>query len=85
MSYLSEKMADELKSAKSYEKNNGSGELESRGLFKWFVLITYFIFSSSLAMSEIIFAPVPKQAAAYYGIKGKYFYLQKYVEKHISI
>ena len=67
-------MADELEGAKTYEKNNGSGESVSSGLFKWFVLITYIIFSSSLAMSEIIFAPVPKQAAAYYGIKGKYFY-----------
>ena len=66
-------MADELKVAKSNEKNNVSGESVSSGLFKWFVLITYIIFSSSLAMSEIIFAPVPKQAAAYYGIKGKYF------------
>ena len=42
------------------------------GSFKWFVLVTYMIFSSSLAMSKIIFAPIPKQTAAYYGIKGKY-------------
>ena len=70
-------MTDDLQGAKSSEKNNGSGKLESSGLFKWFVLVTYIIFSSSLAMSEIIFAPVPKQAAAYYGIKGTYFYLEK--------
>ena len=71
-------MADKLQGAKSNEKNNGSGESVSSGLFKWFVLITYIIFSSSLAMSEIIFAPVPKQAAAYYGIKGTYFDPKRY-------
>ena len=65
-------MADELQGAKSNEKNNGSGESMSSGFFKWFVLITYIIFSASLNMSEIIFVPIPKQAAAYYGIKGKY-------------
>ena len=70
-------MADELQGAKSNEKNYGSGESVSSGHFKWFVLITYIIFSSSLAMSEIIFAPVPKQAAAYYGIKGTCFYREK--------
>ena len=42
------------------------------GSFKWFVLVTFMIFSSSLAMSKIIFAPIPKQTAAYYGIKGTY-------------
>ena len=68
-------MADELQGAKSFEKNNSSDESVSSGHFKWFVLVTYIFFSSSLAMSEIIFAPVPKQAAAYYGIKGIYFYL----------
>ena len=78
-------MADELKVAKSNEKNNGSGESVSSGLFKWFVLITYIIFSSSLAMSEIIFAPVPKQAAAYYGIKGTCFYLEKSISIHFLI
>ena len=71
-------MTDDLQGSKSSEKNNGSGKLESSGLFKWFVLVTYIIFSSSLAMSEIIFAPVPKQAAAYYGIKGTYFDPKRY-------
>ena len=44
----------------------------SSGPFRWFVLVTYVIFSASLAMSELIFAPIPKQTAAYYGIKGTY-------------
>ena len=70
-------MTDELQGAKSSEKTNGTGKSVSSGLFKWFVLITYIIFSSSLAMSEIIFAPVVKQAAAYYGITGRCFYLVK--------
>ena len=66
-------MADgELQNARSDVNNDGSGESVSSSPFKWFVLVTYVIFSSSLAMSEIIFAPIPKQTAAYYGIKGKY-------------
>ena len=71
-------MADELQGAKSSEKNDDSGESASSGLFKWFVLVTYIIFSSSLGMAQIIFAPVPKQAAAYYGIKGTYFDPKRY-------
>ena len=71
-------MTDELQDAKSSEKNDDSGKSASSGLFKWFVLVTYIIFSSSLAMSEIIFAPVPKQAAAYYGIKGTYIDPKRY-------
>ena len=54
-------------------KNNKSPQSKSGGAFKWFVLVTYVIYSASLAMSELIYAPVPKQTAAYYGIKGKYF------------
>ena len=50
-----------------------TSEPVTSGPFKWFVLVTYVIFSASIAMSERIFAPVPKQTAAYYGIKGKYF------------
>ena len=50
-----------------------SFEVISIGHFKWFVLVTYVIFSASLAMSELIFAPIPKQTAAYYGILGTYF------------
>ena len=61
-----------LQDTRKAENNNGSGDSVSSGPFKWFVLMTYVIFSSSLAMSEIIFAPIPKQTAAYYGIKGKY-------------
>ena len=71
-------MTDDLQGAKSSEKNDDPGESASSSLFKWFVLITYIIFSSSLAMSEIIFAPVPKQAAAYYGIKGAYLDPKRY-------
>ena len=54
-----------------YDKR--TSEPVTSGPFKWFVLVTYVIFSASCAMSELIFAPVPKQTAAYYGIKGKYF------------
>ena len=52
---------------------NQPPKLMSSGSFKWFVLVTYVIFSASLAMSELFFAPIPKQTAAYYGITGKYF------------
>ena len=59
------------------QNDNRSSEPVTSGVlsgpFKWFVLVTYVIFSASCAMSELIFAPVPKQTAAYYGIKGKYF------------
>ena len=63
---------DESKDTKSDLRNNGTSEPVISGPFKWFVLVTYMIFSSSLAMSKIIFAPIPKQTAAYYGIKGKH-------------
>ena len=62
----------ELHDTKSDQNNKNNFEKMTSGPFKWFVLITFIIFSTSLAMSEIIFAPVPKQTAAYYGIKGKY-------------
>ena len=65
-------MPDELQDTKSDQNDNRISEPGTSGPFKWFVLITYIIFSSSVAMSEIIFAPIPKQTAAYYGIKGKY-------------
>ena len=58
---------------KSGNDNNQPSKLMSSGPFKWFVLVTYVIFSASLAMSELIFAPIPNQTAAYYGIKGTYF------------
>ena len=64
------------------ENNNGSGDSVPSGPFKWFVLVTYVTYSSSLAMSEIIFAPIPKQTAAYYGIKGKYFDYQRKIVIH---
>ena len=62
-----------LEGEQSENDNNQPSKLVTIGPFKWFVLVTYFIFSTSLAMSELIFAPIPKQMAAYYGIKGKYF------------
>ena len=62
-----------LKDTKSDQNKNSSWEQPTSGPFKWFVLVIFIIFSASLAMSEIIFAPIPKQTAAYYGIKGKYF------------
>ena len=61
---------DELKDAESDKNNDKSSTSVPERPFKWFVLVTYVVFSSSLAMSEIIFAPIPKQTAAYYGIKG---------------
>ena len=62
---------NELQDTKS-DHNKSTCEQPKIGPFKWFVLVTFIMFSTSLAMSEIIFAPVPKQTAAYYGIKGKY-------------
>ena len=62
-----------LKETKSDRNRVETSASIPRRPFKWFVLVTYAIFSSSLAMSEIIFAPIPKQTAAYYGIKGQYF------------
>ena len=62
-----------LKDTKSDQNKNSSWEQPTSGPFKWFVLVTFIMFSTSLAMSEFIFAPVPKQTAAYYGIKGKYY------------
>ena len=55
-------MTDDLQWAKSSEKNDDSGESASTGLFKWFVLVTYIMFSSSLGMVQIIFDPVPNNA-----------------------
>ena len=67
-------MADgELQHSKSDQNDSRTSRPVTSGPFKWFVLVTYVIFSASCAMSELIFAPVPKQTAAYYGIKGKYF------------
>ena len=66
-------MDDESKNTASDRNDNESSKVVIRGPFKWFVLVTFFVFSSSLATSELIFAPIPKQMAAYYGIKGKYF------------
>ena len=63
------KSGDNVKVQNDYR----TSEPVTSGPFKWFVLVTYVIFSASIAMSELIFAPVPKQTAAYYGIKGKYF------------
>ena len=62
-----------LKETKSDRNRVETSASIPRRPFKWFVLLTYAIFSPSLAMSEIIFAPIPKQTAAYYGIKGQYF------------
>ena len=61
-----------LQDTKSQQINNNAFEKLTSEPFKWFVLATYIVFSTSLGMSEIIFAPIPKQTAAYYGIKGKY-------------
>ena len=65
-------MPDELQDTTSDQNDNRISEPGTSGPFKWFVLVTYIIFSASLAMAQIIFVPIPKQAAAYYGIKGKY-------------
>ena len=62
----------ELQDTQSDQNDTKTSEPVSSGPFKWFVLVTFIIFSSSLAMAQMIFVPIPKQAAAYYGIKGKY-------------
>ena len=62
-----------IKCEQSENDTYQSSEVISIGYFKWFVLVTYVIFSASLAMCELIFAPIPKQTAAYYGILGTYF------------
>ena len=62
----------ELQDTQSDQNDTRTSEPGKSGLFKWFVLITYIIFSSSLGMAQILFVPIPKQTAAYYGIKGKY-------------
>ena len=67
---------DELEN--SSKRDSGSSDVARRGPFKWFVLVTFFIYSSSLAVSELFFAPIPMQMAAYYGVKGKYFIILLY-------
>ena len=72
-SYLKTNMSDcELQDTQSGQNDTRTSEPGKSGPFKWFVLITYIIFSSSLGMAQILFVPIPKQTAAYYGIKGKY-------------
>ena len=39
--------------------------------FKWFVLLTYGLLAMSMSMAWLIFAPIPKQTASYFGITGK--------------
>ena len=63
---------DELENTTGDGSDVGSSEVFIRRPFKWFVLVTFFIYSSSLAVSELFFAPIPMQMAAYYGVKGKY-------------
>ena len=72
-SYLKTNMPDgEVQDTQSDQNDTWTSEPVTSGPFRWFVLVMYIIFSSSLAMAQIIFVPIPKQAAAYYGIKGKY-------------
>ena len=74
---------DELENTKRDRSDSESSEVARRGPFKWFVLITFFIYSSSVGVSELIFAPIPKQMAAYYGIKGKYFIISIWYKGYI--
>ena len=70
---------DKIECEQSENDSCQSSKVVSIGYFKWFVLVTYVIFSASLAMCELIFAPIPKQTAAYYGILGTYlnFWLRR--------
>lgn len=45
----------------------------SGGPFKWFVLLVFVIYSISTTMSQMMFAPIPKQSASYYGTTGQKF------------
>ena len=40
---------------------------------KWFILLIFVVLNVGFSMAELMFATVPKQTAAYYGIKGQYF------------
>ena len=64
---------DKIEGEQSENDSCQSSEVISIGYFNWFVLVTYVIFSASLAKCELIFAPIPKQTAAYNGILGTYF------------
>ena len=46
---------------------------EKNNYGKWCVLVIYILLSVALTMAELMFAAIPKQTAAYYGIKGKYY------------
>ena len=61
-------MSNNSRETKSY-KNNYE---------KWCVLVVYVVLSFGFSMSELMFATIPRQTAAYYGIKAKYFKISMY-------
>ena len=81
-SYLKTNMPDcALHDTQSDQNDTRTSEPGKSGPFKWFVLITYIIFSSSLGMAQILFVPIPKPTAAYFGIKGKYSEICEFWDK----
>ena len=52
----------------STERKNNKNNYE-----KWCVLFIFVVLSVGYSMLELMFAAIPKQTAAYYGIKAKYF------------
>ena len=52
----------------STERKNNRNNYE-----KWCVLVVFVVLNMGYSMLELMFATIPKQTAAYYGIKAKYF------------
>ena len=51
--------------------NSGKSVIKPSKPLKWFVLITYGLLATSISMAWLMFAPIPKQTASYFGITGK--------------
>ena len=64
----------ELQDTQSDQNDTRTSEPGKSGPFKWFVLITYIIFSSSLGMAQILFVPIPKQTAVKSCTIGKIYF-----------
>ena len=45
----------------------------AHGQFRWFVLLVFVVYSMSESMTFMLFAPIPKQTASYYGVTGQKF------------
>ena len=53
--------------------NPNETKIDKNSYFKWYVLLNYVVIYAGLSMAELLFATIPKQTAAYYGVTGKYF------------